>query len=64
MVSIRTFFIFKWGKKANGCSFTVLSDLNKIDFSTWFSGFKGQLKNLQIYKTALTDQECINLTTL
>ena len=39
--------------------------LNTISFSLGGSNaFYGNLKSLQLYKTDLTDQECINLTTL
>jgi hypothetical protein len=45
---------------------TFSSALNKLSFDSadGLSVFQGKVKNLQVYKTALTDQECINLTTL
>jgi hypothetical protein len=40
--------------------------LNRLDFNVYWGGvpFYGKCKGIQIYKTALTDAECISLTTL
>jgi len=41
------------------------STLNEIDFNDGTANpFFGNINSIQLYKTALTDQECINLTTL
>ena len=51
---------------AVGTGSGIPTALNRIDFKQWWggNGFYGQCKGLQIYKTALTDAECISLTTL
>ena len=45
---------------------TLSNSINQLRFSS-FDGsnlFQGNVNSLQLYKTALTDQECINLTTI
>jgi hypothetical protein len=51
---------------ASGTGNGIPASLNMIVFSRWFNQnqFYGKCKGLQVYKTALTDSECIALTTL
>lgn len=69
--------LIKWGTNGsfgfiNGIKYTLAGSgslptaLNRITFSEWWGGspFNGRCKGLQVYKTALTDSECISLTTL
>ena len=52
---------------AVGTGSGIPAALNRINFSVWWGGanfFYGKCKGVQIYKTALSDQQCKALTTL
>jgi len=63
-----TFTSFVNGVKSANQTFTPFTAnfLNRIglDYGEDILRYEGRINSIQVYKTALTDQECINLTTL